>query len=135
MNDESRLAFEFARAGSEQLITLATIILGLSITFTKDVIRRVDASTPWLFGTAWLAYLLSIVTGVLHIWALTGNLQFPVRAEGAVTIQGNARALGMLQFVLFVLGTALIIAHGVSGLSRTRRQPDATTSLAEGGDA
>jgi hypothetical protein len=65
------LAFQFAKEVSTQLITIASALIGISVTFIKDF--RADA-VGWL-RASWLFYIASILLGILAMMALTGTLE------------------------------------------------------------
>lgn len=93
MLDESAQAYEFALEVATQLITLATAIIGLSVTFAKDVFNRTPsrlASTLLLLG--WLSYVVSIWFGIGHIRALTGSLEWTAIERAAVMRADTSRS-------------------------------------------
>lgn len=65
--------FNSASELATQLITLATGILALSITFVKDVVKN-GSVVKWPLKTAWFIYLLSIVLGMWVLMAVTGSI-------------------------------------------------------------
>lgn len=74
MTDEMKKAFDFAADLTKQLITLATGIIGLTITFTKDFLKGAPVSAhPFAFW-AWYMFLASIAMGILTLSTMTGNL-------------------------------------------------------------
>src|SRR5882762_9987416 len=65
------LAFQFAKEVSTQLITIASALIGLSVTFIKDF---TPSGQSWL-RTSWLLYIFSILFGVIALMTLTGTLE------------------------------------------------------------
>src|SRR5262245_17581 len=57
---------------SVQLISLATGILVLSVTFMRDVLK--DNSPTWLLKASWTSLLFSIIFGIWMMMAITGNI-------------------------------------------------------------
>ena len=64
MDEQTKTAFLSASDTSKQLITLATGLLALEITFAKDVIVKLDAAAKCLVGASWVLLLLSVIAGV-----------------------------------------------------------------------
>ena len=117
------------KAGNEfvkQLITLASAILALSITFTKDVLKVIPKSTI-LLKLSWLVYLLSICFGIWSMMAFTGMI-FEVAIEGVnETVKadryGSSVIPLMAQIVSFVVATALLIGFGFKSLKALAPSP------------
>jgi hypothetical protein len=107
---ESPLSFEFARDTVTQLITLATGIIGVSVTFAKDVgggMKPVNRSGLY---RSWRFFLLSILFGVWALLALTGT----VSKEGVASADIYGKNI--------VLPTALQIFAFLAGIFTLIRQ-------------
>lgn len=106
---------------SQQLVTLATGILALSITFIKELLKGETRRAHTLLKLSWLAFLLSITAGVWTKMTVTGMI-FAVALSG-VTDEIKAGPYGttvlpaLLQITLFLVGGALIIGYGVKNLN------------------
>ena len=74
MEEQKKKSFDFAADVAKQLIALATGIVTLTITFSKDVLGGVEDAHKGCLLWAWIAFLCSITFGVLTLMALTGNL-------------------------------------------------------------
>lgn len=127
ISDQVKLGFEFAKSSSEQLISLSTGILALSITFTKDIANGIPRKATWILGLSWLFYLVSIICGFDHLSALTGQL-VPGTASAKIDpplvhgIGEVARGPMKLQILTFGAATLLMLVYGVVGLrSSTHR--------------
>ena len=115
------------KAGNElvkQLITLASGILALSITFTKDVLKAIPKSTM-LLKLSWLIYLLSICFGIWAMMAFTGMV-FEVAIQGVTDSvksdkYGSSVVPLLAQIISFVVATALLIAFGFKSLKALSR--------------
>lgn len=122
------------KAGNElvkQLITLASGILALSITFTKDVLKTFPKSTI-LLKVSWLVYLLSICFGIWAMMAFTGMV-FEVAIHGVsadVTSEkyGSSVIPLLAQISSFILATALLIAFGFRSLKALPLAPTESPS-------
>jgi hypothetical protein len=76
MNDGDRTskAFDFASDATKQLITLATAIVTVTVTFGTSVFPNAPSWVQYVLFSAWFAYLVSIALGILTLQALTGTL-------------------------------------------------------------
>lgn len=109
MDDEIKTAFEFARDSTQQLITLATGIIALAITFSSDVVENPSSTAKLLAGLSWGALLLSVFFGLWCLLALTGTL-----ADGGTSIRSrNITIPSILQILTFVGGLVLTVVFGV----------------------
>jgi hypothetical protein len=64
-------ALSHTKALTEQLITLATGVITLSITFTKDIAEGQVKKGLGALKTAWVLYLISILFGLLALMAIS----------------------------------------------------------------
>jgi hypothetical protein len=118
--DPTELAFKSASDLAQQLITLSTSILALTITFTKDILKNPSQKSIASIKIAWLVYLLSIIFGIWTLMAVTGTLA-PINHQDCnpkLQIMGNIRFPAALQIISFIIGTALIIWYGFSSLRK-----------------
>ena len=67
-------SFDFASEAAKQLITLATGIVTLTVAFSGDVLALSKGNLRGWLTASWIAFLLSVVFGVAHLLALTGQL-------------------------------------------------------------
>jgi hypothetical protein len=124
LDDRTKTAFTFAQESTKQMITLATGVIALTITFSKDIAGSVDQSARAFMLLSWIAFLVSVVFGVWTMLALTGTLEPGPDASteagaanaGATgvrsappaqqaTIRGrNVTVPSMLQIVTFISG-------------------------------
>ena len=112
MDESLKKAFDFAADLAKQLITLATGIITITITFAKDFLPR--GATPdakrWAM-CAWYAFLISIVCGVWTLMALTGTLEQKTGTTRPISIRGaNVTMPAALQILFFLAGLLLTIA-------------------------
>jgi hypothetical protein len=100
---------------TKQLLTLATAILTLTVTFSKGVTERVDRGAVWVLKTAWVLYLLSILAGIWTMMAIAGSAM-PIDAQAKHSAD-SARLPSALQIVLFAVATLCVVVVGlVAGL-------------------
>ena len=127
MTEESKKAFDFAADLTKQLITLATGIVAIMITFiTND-----NYSNPnrWLLGFSWLIFGLSILAGIGALMTMTGTLQpkIPNPQNEPSIYTGNIRFLSGVQITLFLVAIVLASVFGLTN-SRTAKKTDEAKS-------
>lgn len=115
----AKMGIQSAQALAQQLITLSTGILALTITFTKDIVKVAPNSPMWILKLAWVSYLLCICFGIWALSALTGTLapSSPGIAP-SLTIGFNSRFPAGLQVIAFIIGVILIIIYGAVSLRK-----------------
>lgn len=118
MDDEERLkkAFDFSADLTKQLITLATGIIGLTITFSHDFLRQPEASPRWMAMWGWYLLLASVGFGIATLSALTGNLDAKDKTKTLTIYAPNIMAFGGLQFLTFGGGVLLTILYAASSV-------------------
>jgi len=117
LSDATAKAFDFAQDVTKQVLTLATGILALTITFIKDFANHAPRAAEVLMGLSWVAYLVSVVFGLWTLMALTGTLQ-PLRPDNLKpSIQGiNVRRPATLQLACFFVALVLSVWAGIRTL-------------------
>jgi hypothetical protein len=126
MEENQKKAFDFAVDLTKQLITLSTVIITFTVTFSKDIIGNVDDSNrQWLF-LSWLFFIFSILFGILTFMALTGNLD-PIpkkekkvdgtigweKPEPILTItSSNVTSTGKYQILTFLFALLMTCFYG-----------------------
>lgn len=116
MDDQAKAAFSSASDTSKQLITLATGLLALEITFAKDVIGSLGASAKYFIGISWVLLLLSVIAGVWTLLALTGSLAQQATPTSQSISGSNVRIPAILQILLFLGGLICTVWFGVRGV-------------------
>jgi hypothetical protein len=118
MDEQTKAAFAAAAECAKQLITLATGLLALEITFAKEVVQQLDMAGRWTIALSWILLLLSVVAGVWTLLALTGSLASTAPLSGKTIFGMNVRIPAMLQIVLFLIGLLSTVGYGILGLAR-----------------
>jgi hypothetical protein len=113
VDDAHQKAFDFAQETTKQLLTLATGIIALTITFLKDVAGTASHDDRLYLQWGWIVYLVSIAFGVLTLMALTGNLERPGDGGSPSIYRGNIRLLSIGQIAAFFIGTVLIVIFAI----------------------
>lgn len=101
---------------AKQLITLATGVIAITISFAKDVFGG-KAGGNTLLVASWVVYLVCIASGVWVLMAIAGTLD-PSRpaaskGSGGAFFGSNVRAPAALQVLSFIVATALVAAAAV----------------------
>lgn len=112
MNEQTKKAFEIAAEIHKQLITLATAIITVTISFAKDLFSG-HKENLYLVQWGWTAFLGSVVFGVWAIMALAGSLIQAGKAnKEPELLRFNVQFPAILQIICFLLGTFFIIRFG-----------------------
>lgn len=116
--------FASANDLAKQLITLATGILALSITFIKDVLKNNGQVITWPLKSAWVLYLFSMVSGIWEMMAITGSI-FAIASNSTQpsTYGTNVRIPALLQILAFLLATVFLIVYGAKMLGVKSKVP------------
>ena len=117
MDELTKAAFASASDTSKQLITLATALLALEITFGKDLIGRFDAVSKGLVAASWVLLLLSVVAGIWTLLALTGTLGSGAKLTSESIFGWNVRIPAMAQILFFLGGLGFTVWFGLRGAS------------------
>ena len=112
MDKRIEKAFDFAQEATKQLITLATGVIALTITFLTDVIKTAPAGSASFLQAAWVLYLVSIVFGILTLLMLTGNLERPGEGRSPSIYRGSIVACSIGQVLSFSLAVAFTLVFG-----------------------
>jgi hypothetical protein len=113
---DAMAGFASANDLAKQLITLATGILALSITFIKDVLKN-NGLVTWPLKTAWFIYLLSVVCGLWSMMAITGSIfAMAPNSTQSVTYGTNIAVPAFLQILAFLIATVFLIVYGAKML-------------------
>jgi uncharacterized integral membrane protein len=109
-DDDRREAFASARDTAKQLITLATSILTVTITFQREIAPLDVPDRGTLLLAAWVAFAASVGFGAAGLIALTAE-QAQRRREPTLTFWAVRWPL-LLQVLAFLIATGLIVWFG-----------------------
>jgi hypothetical protein len=105
-------AYEFAWNLSEQLIGLSTGLIGLTVTFTKDLFGEKSSSSHRLLLVGWVILTFSICSGIGALMALTGALATTRNLQQQLLgIGPTPRVFASAQLLAFAIGISTLIAH------------------------
>jgi hypothetical protein len=117
MTDPEQKAFDFAQETTKQLLTLATAIFALTLTFIKQIATTEAAKDVlgWLHW-GWGFYLASVAFGVLTLMMLAGNLERP-HSGGKPSIYGwNIVVMAIGQVATFAIALILTAIFGIKAI-------------------
>lgn len=118
LDDRAKASFDFAQESTKQIITLATGIIALTITFQKDFLSSssIPAEAKFYAPLSWLFFLLSVIFGLWTLLALAGTLD--PRSPGQPSIYGkNIIIPSIIEILCFVIGLGLTVWYGYLALS------------------
>lgn len=109
--------FASANDLAKQLITLATGILALSITFIKDILKNNGQVITRPLKYAWFLFLFSVAFGIMEMMAITGSIsEFGSNPTPHTIFDTNVRLPSFLQILTFLSGTIFLIVYGAKML-------------------
>lgn len=116
MDEHARFAFASAAETSKQLLTLATGLLGLEITFVKEIFHDPTNLDVWILEASWVLLTGSLFAGLVTLMGLTGlsGKADPPRAAAIYT--GSIRAFAAVQVLLFLVGVVLSVWFAMRGI-------------------
>lgn len=118
MSETLKKAFDFSQDSTKQLIALSTGVLALTITFFKDFAGGGSPTSKTLIAVAWLFYLVTIVAGALHLYALTAELDPSEEATTNPTIySGTPRVTAGIQQIAFIVALVITAIAGAVALA------------------
>jgi len=107
-------SFDFASDLTKQLLSLSTILIGISITFFE---KFNCSNLYWIIILSWSFLFISIIFGILSLMGLTGSLGRikDLKAFDSTNIYNrNIRVVSGLQIVTFLTGILLLIIYSSS---------------------
>jgi len=110
MDDQVKASFDWLGDVCKQLLTLATGIIALTVTFTHDLVGSVSGFAAYCLVSAWFFYLVSVIGGVWVMLAATGSL---ARSTSPNVYATNIRVPAYIQVIGFGLGLLATVLFGV----------------------
>lgn len=109
-------AFDFALSTTKQVVSLSTGFLVLSITFLDTIVSDVGEEAQLILQFSWGFFLISIITGVITMMAMTGNLG-KVKYGGSLSVyEGSFNKFAIIEMTSFLIGVLLVVVFGVIAL-------------------
>jgi hypothetical protein len=116
LDPRSQKALDYAQEAVKQLLTLATGIILLTLTFFKNFAASDSAAARDVIESAWIVLALSIVCGLIGLLSMTSHLwprKEADRTNNPPDIwKGELRWMGVAQVVLFGVGLVLTLIAG-----------------------
>jgi len=112
LDNATESSFNFAQEVTKQLLTLATGIVALTITFIKDVAADAPESAYWRIEVAWILFIVSVIFGILTLMSLTSNLT----DDSPSVYATETRVVSAVQIILFLCALGFTIAFGFAAL-------------------
>jgi len=117
MDDQTKAAFASASDTAKQLITLASAILALEVTFAKSILdAKLDLDARHLLAASWILFLVSVIAGVWTLLALTGSLGNQQSLTPKTIYGANVRIPATVQILLFLGGLGFSVWFGIRAL-------------------
>jgi len=114
MDDQAKQAFTAASDWSQQIMTLSTAIVTLTVTFADKIFGDLTTAEKALLVIAWLLYVVSILGGIWVLTTLTGTLAYDRDVVAGDVQQSQLQA--SVQVFPFIIATALIAVFGILSL-------------------
>ncbi|WP_312900174.1 hypothetical protein [Chryseobacterium taichungense] len=125
MTEESKKAFDFAADTIKQLITLASGIIALTITFSKDILGSTSTVGVYWMYISWLFYIISIAFGILALLSITGTLEPQSQHSQTPSpsiYDKNIRNKAAFQIISFLLALIFTVIFGIITISNIKEE-------------
>ena len=120
MTEQQKKAFDFASDVIKQLITLATGIIAITITFSKDIVGASMLTDSITIFISWGLFILSIICGILALLALTGTLD-PLTPSDPPTVpsvnSNSIKLFSAIQILSFIAGLICTVVFGITAIN------------------
>ena len=109
MTDPERKAFDFAQGVVQQILTLATGITALTLTFFNQFAKNPTFWAKLVLISSWAVLAFSIMAGIGALMTMTGNLE---KAADPKIYSDNTKAMAGIQIIAFAVGVVLTVVAG-----------------------
>jgi hypothetical protein len=117
LSDRTKLAFDYARDSTKQLMTLATGVVALTVTFSKEFIGTASPDIKCYVNWSWILLLISVGFGQFCLMALTGILGSQKQPPPLLNIYAKKiKITSIMQVLTFFTGLLLAIIFAVKAL-------------------
>lgn len=121
--DPVQTAFNLASDLDKQILTLATGVLALSITFRKEFDNAPGFGSKFFLFGSWIFLLLSVCAGLFTMGKLV-SLSLRADSVEKTSVLNDAMPFASTQEILFFLGILFILIYGwVVGARKKPREP------------
>lgn len=112
MSVEKTKPFDYAQDVTKQLLTLATAVVTITVTFLKDIAQQAPADARTVLFIAWALFATSIIAGVATLQNLTGHVGSADEPASDGIMTAGIRFFAIAQMMLFVLAIGGTIYFG-----------------------
>jgi hypothetical protein len=112
MDEASRYAISQVSDLTKQLMTLASGLIGLTITFSKDMVKHASQRALVSLKRGWFFMFVSLVAGIWTLMALSGSSASAKDLLQKSLIGYNARIPSSIQIASFLYGSYSFIRFG-----------------------
>ncbi|EKA7384898.1 hypothetical protein K6U20_00885 [Vibrio fluvialis] len=115
--DREKMAFEYAKDTTKQLMTLATGFIALTVTFSKDFIGSAPDDIQWKASVVWVLLLISVVFGQVCLMTLTGVLGTNKKPLPPLNIyKPSIKYTAAIQAITFFVGMGFGIVFAINAM-------------------
>ncbi|HET7231046.1 MAG TPA: hypothetical protein VFJ16_13630 [Longimicrobium sp.] len=105
----------------KQMVSLSTIVLGVTLTFWKESNAAIPNRWRWPLPLSWISFFAAIVCGVVAMMFLTGSLHDAIHHPDVVQkrdalLDPMVQVFAAIMQVAFLLGTILTVFYGFLAL-------------------
>jgi hypothetical protein len=101
-------AFSFLSESTKQLITVATGVVTVTVVFSRDI----SSGARYLALLAWLILLLSVLFGILALYAMSARLAAASGSNQPTINGGYLQLVSRLQVGTFLFGILVMLGFG-----------------------
>lgn len=113
MSGWEKEALGLAKDSTTQLITLATAITTISVTFIDDILGGESLFEKYLIFLIWISMTLSIIFGVFTLLGLTGMAAQASDESPPHIYASNIKILSSINIFSFAVGMLLVLIWGI----------------------
>lgn len=117
MNIDERIKIGFDQAAStiKQILTLSTAIVTITSVAAKSVFDDVSSDALTCLGISWIFFILSIISGVMGLMSLAGNVAPENLDEESPSPSIYNRPSAIIikcQLIAFLVGIIFVVLYG-----------------------
>lgn len=109
-------SFDYAQDVTKQVLTLATGVVTITLTFLKDIAKQAPSDARVLLYVGWALFALSILAGVATLLNLTGHVE-KAEAKARAIYADGIRLFSFLQLLFFFLAVCCTVYFGARAFS------------------
>lgn len=125
-DERRKKAFDFVSDYTKQLITLATGIIALTVTFLGEELKNGSVLSKVFLIVSWALFTVSICSGVMRLMAMTANLDpiDPALRPALTITTRNVRNRGIWQILTFLGALLFSTLFGIIQLFGEHKKAD-----------